>query len=171
MLYYAPDEMLDYLLELYNGLNRTGHMDPSWQHTLFTMLSKKGDRSRPSNWRPIASLKVLYKVFSKMIHARLQHVLDPQQSFDQTGFRQHTGVEHAFCVFHNVCARSWSITARFGLRASICARLLIGYIIQPCFEHYGIREFPKDISNCYRSCTLRKQVPCPTAVNSILDVV
>ena len=47
MLYYAPDEMLDYLLELYNGVLRTGHMDPSWQHTLFTMLPKKGDRSRP----------------------------------------------------------------------------------------------------------------------------
>ena len=54
----------------------------------------------------------------------------------------------------------WSITA-----VSIYARLLIGYIIQPCFEHYGIREFPKDISNCYRNCTLRKQVPCPTAVS------
>ena len=53
----------------------------------------------------------------------------------------------------------WSITARFGLRASIYARLLIGYIIQPCFEHCDIREFPKDISNCYRHCTLRKQVP------------
>ena len=71
------------------------------------MLPKKGDRSRPPNWRPIASLTVLSKVFSKMIHAQLQHVLDPQQSFDQTGFRQHTGVEHALCgVFDNACARS-----------------------------------------------------------------
>ena len=46
------------------------------------------------------------KFFSKMIHARLQHLLDPQQPFDQTGFRQRTGVEHALCVFDNVNARS-----------------------------------------------------------------
>ena len=65
----------------------------------------------------------------------------------------------------------WSRTARFGLRVSIYARLLIGYIIQPCFEHYDTRKCPKDISNCYTNYTLRKQVPCPTAVNSILDVV
>ena len=143
MLYHAPDELLDYVLELYNDLLRTGRLDPSWQHTLFTMLPKKGDRSRPSNWRPIASLKVLYKVFSKMVHARLQHVLDPQQSFDQTGFRQHTGVEHALCVFDNVCARSLEYNCEIWV-ASIDLRKAFDRIHHPALfralRHQGVSE-------------------------------
>ena len=143
MLYHEPDELLDYVLELYNDLLRTGRLDPSWQHTLFTMLPKKGDRSRPSNWRPIASLKVLYKVFSKMVHARLQHVLDPQQSFDQTGFRQHTGVEHALCVFDNVCARSLEYNCEIWV-ASIDLRKAFDRIHHPALfralRHQGVSE-------------------------------
>ena len=122
---------------------RTGQLDPSWQHTLFTMLPKQVDRSRPSNWRPIASLKVLYKVFSKMVHARLQHVLDPRQSFDQTGFRQHTGVEHALCVFDNVCARSLEYNCEIWV-ASIDLRKAFARIHHPALfralRHLGVSE-------------------------------
>ena len=101
MLYYAPDELLDYLLELYNDLLRTGHLDPSWQHTLFTVLPKKGDRSRPSNWRPIASLKVLY-CCTKSFRRWYTH------GYNMSLIHSSLSTKWAFgnSVFDNVCARS-----------------------------------------------------------------
>ena len=106
MLCYAPDDLLIPLLELYNRFLQDGRMDPSWKHTVFTMLAKKGDRSNVQNWRPVASLKMIYKVLSKLVHGRLQPLLDKEQSVEQMGFRPGSGVDHALCVFDSVCAKA-----------------------------------------------------------------
>jgi len=76
-----------------------------------------------------------------MIQARLQHVLDPEQSFDQAGFRQHTGVEHALCVFDNVCARSLEYNCEIW-EASIDLRKAFDRIHHPALfralRHQGV---------------------------------
>ena len=70
------------------------------------MLPKPGDASVASNWRPIAILKVTYKIFSKMLCSRLQPLLESYQSPDQVGFRPHRGTDHAFAVFDTICGKS-----------------------------------------------------------------
>ena len=41
----------------------------------------------PENYRPIAVIPILYKLFSKMLCARVKGQLEMQQSVDQAGFR------------------------------------------------------------------------------------
>ena len=52
------------------------------------VLFKKGDPKLPSNYRPIAILPLLYKLFSRMLCARLEERILGQQSVDQAAYRK-----------------------------------------------------------------------------------
>ena len=95
MFKYGNIELRACLLNIFNDILKSGCFDESWRATLFTMLPKMGDTSRPSCWRPIAILKMSYKIFSKLICQRLRATLDSHQSIDQTGFRPGAGIEGA----------------------------------------------------------------------------
>ena len=56
MFKHGKLDLMNFLLELYDNILDTGRCEPRWQHTIFTMLPKNGDRSLPNNWRPIAIL-------------------------------------------------------------------------------------------------------------------
>jgi hypothetical protein len=71
----------------------------TWRSTRMIVLFKKGDASDPSNYRPIALLPILYKLFSKVIGTRLSEFLDKAQPVDQAGFRSGFSCEdHLFTV-------------------------------------------------------------------------
>ncbi|MEL7307279.1 MAG: reverse transcriptase family protein, partial [Pseudomonadota bacterium] len=53
-----------------------------------TLLHKKGDKSDPSNYRPISLLSHTYKIFMKIMQRRLDKILDANQPRDQAGFRK-----------------------------------------------------------------------------------
>ena len=86
------------LLNIYHSMLASGSFETSWQHTLFTMLPKPGDSSQPNNWRPMAVLKIIYTIFSRLPDNMLQVVMDDRQPNDQTGFHPNTGVDDAFVV-------------------------------------------------------------------------
>jgi hypothetical protein len=115
MFKYGNVELHTCLLNIFNGMLKSGCFDESWRATLFTMLPKMGDTSRPSCWRPIAILKISYKICSKLICQRLRITLDSYQSIDQTGFRPGTGIEDAFLVFESLCSKSleWNLPLWF----------------------------------------------------------
>ena len=53
----------------------------------------------PGNYRPICIIPILYKLFSKIVCARLKHVLSEAQSWDQAGFREGCSCDdHLFTV-------------------------------------------------------------------------
>ena len=56
--------------------------------------------------RPIAILKIAYKIFSSLLHLRLRRRLDYQQPVDQLGFRPKTGVDHAFIVLEAIVSKT-----------------------------------------------------------------
>ena len=57
------------------------------------MLFKKGDSRLPENCRPIALVRIVYKVFTKLLAGRMEVVLDCAQSPDQAGFRSGFSVD------------------------------------------------------------------------------
>lgn len=67
---------------MYNDILKTGVAPQNWYDTTFAMLLKSGDLKKVTNWRPIAILPVLYKIFAKMLHYRLQPILEEHQSHD-----------------------------------------------------------------------------------------
>ncbi|CAE7565538.1 unnamed protein product [Symbiodinium natans] len=105
MFSFASDNLLTCLLGLYNKVLSTGYVEQSWKNTVFTMLPKAGDKSLVQNWRPIAVLKITYKIFSKLLLGRLAPLMEPTLSPDQMGFRPCTGVEHALVVLDSMLGK------------------------------------------------------------------
>ena len=98
------------LLDVFNNMLAVGRFD-----AVFTMLPKGGNLFSPSNWRPIAVLKITYKIFAKLVYKRLRPTLEKHQFKDQLGFRPCTSVEDALVVLASVCSKSleWNFPVWF----------------------------------------------------------
>ena len=87
LLQNAPVEFLGMLLALYNTVLLTGERPESWCKTLFSMLPKKTWPLQPADFRPIATIRLLYKTFAYLLLRRLEHLLEAGQPEEQHGFR------------------------------------------------------------------------------------
>ena len=87
VLKHAPREFLDALLRLHNDVFYTGEPPVSWSKSLFTMLPKKVKAKQTTDFRPIANVRLLYKIFACLLLGTLEHVLDAEQPEEQHGFR------------------------------------------------------------------------------------
>ena len=96
MLKSGGSKLRDVILKCFNDIIRPdGDTPREWHKTLIKVLHKNGDTRLPQNYRPIATIPLLYKLFSKMVYNRLEPILDPEQSLDQAGFRRHRStVDH-----------------------------------------------------------------------------
>jgi hypothetical protein len=68
-------------------LHGTCEVPASWTVSRLVVLYKKGDASLPKNYRPIAIISVLSKLFSGVLLARIGSSLDSLQGVEQGGFR------------------------------------------------------------------------------------
>ena len=71
LLKYGNDALKEEILACFNRILYHLRIDSSWHQSIFRMLPKDGDLSDVGNWRPIAILPILYKVFAKMLYFRL----------------------------------------------------------------------------------------------------
>ena len=80
---------LEVLAQLFTEVMDPNKEPPAkWRKTKLKVLFKKGDSLDPANYRPIASLPILYKLFTRCLCGRIGPTLDAQQSVDQAGFRK-----------------------------------------------------------------------------------
>ena len=87
LVQFASRTFLQDLLHLYNVVLNTGNVPCAWNKTMFIMLAKFKNAKLPSDIRPIASVRTLYKVFTYMVLARVEPVLEASQPEEQHGFR------------------------------------------------------------------------------------
>ena len=87
LLKHSPHEVRAALLQLYNQVLTGGLPPQSWRRTLFIMLAKSAKSKLPSEFRPIASSRLLYKTYAYMILGRIEDKLDQAQPEEQHGFR------------------------------------------------------------------------------------
>ena len=77
------------MAELFNDVMlHKKHPPDEWRRTKLIVIFKKGDPKLPANYRPIAILPILYKLFSRILCNRLQAFLMPHQSVDQAAYRK-----------------------------------------------------------------------------------
>ena len=100
MLKFGGEKLCTVMLENFNDVIKpTSSIPREWSKTLIKVLHKNGDTRLPQNYRPIATIPMLYKLFSRMVYNRLEPIPDGQQSRDQCGFRRNrTTVEHLFTI-------------------------------------------------------------------------
>ena len=74
--------------------------------TKLVVIFKKGDPTLSANYRPIAILPILYKLFTRVLCARLQVFLMPQQSVDQAAYRKGFSTEDHLLTASLIIERS-----------------------------------------------------------------
>ena len=90
----ASDLTLELIVGVFNEILQPVPVTPeAWRQSRVKVMFKKGDQKLPANYRPITLLKILYKLFSRMINSRIQSTLDAAQPVDQAGFRSGFSVD------------------------------------------------------------------------------
>ena len=60
----------------------------TWKRSKLIVLFKKGDRTLPTNYRPIAIIPVLAKLYSMLILSRIERQIDKGLPVEQAAFRR-----------------------------------------------------------------------------------
>ena len=149
-------------------------MDPSreppnkWRKTELKVLFKKGDALDPANYRPIASLPILYKLFTRCLCGRIGPTLDSQQSEDQAGFRKHFSCDDHLFVIRQLSEKA----------AEFCLPLWVVAIdFQKAFDSFshtppnGCQLFTSMLYNVSTRARQVPRLPESPAENSIFCVV
>ncbi|KAI8483419.1 hypothetical protein Bbelb_388820 [Branchiostoma belcheri] len=81
------------LCDLFNLSLSTGQLPAEWKQCNVSPVYKKGDRTDPSNYRPIALLPAVPKVLERLVHNRLYTYLANNDLFNinQSGFKKGDG--------------------------------------------------------------------------------
>jgi hypothetical protein len=108
----------DLILEVFNDVLKPGSEPPAeWRSSRLVVLFKKGDPTLTSNYRPIAILPILYKLFSRMLCGRIKPAIISQQSVDQAAYRQGFSTEDhllTLTLLIEACAE-WNMSLVLGL--------------------------------------------------------
>jgi len=90
MIKTGSDILLPFLVELFNLVLRKGHFPSKWSQALLMPLHKKGSKNDVNNYRGIALLNVIGKIFTKCLTLRLTKYYVQEKLFfeEQAGFRE-----------------------------------------------------------------------------------
>jgi len=118
MLMVDCPALLDIILEVFNDVLRpAGEVPSTWRSSRLVVIFKKGDPALPSNYRPIAIVPILYKLFSRMLCGRIKSSITGQQSVDQAAYRNGFSTEDhllALTLLLETCAE-WNLHLWLGL--------------------------------------------------------
>ena len=89
----VPHDCLNLFLQIMNDILHKGDVPSSWRKTLFQMLPKSHRARVPADFRPIASLRLLYKVFAYLVLGRIEETLEQHQPEEQHGSRSGRMIE------------------------------------------------------------------------------
>ncbi|KAL0895220.1 hypothetical protein ABMA27_013658 [Loxostege sticticalis] len=91
--------MLKILKELFNSVISNGTTPKAWSESVAALFFKKGDKILLKNYRPIALLSHINKLFSRVLTNRLAARFDAFQPPEQAGFRKgFSTVDHIHTV-------------------------------------------------------------------------
>jgi Reverse transcriptase (RNA-dependent DNA polymerase) len=90
MLKKSPMAVMKALEMIFNSSISAGQFPDAWRYAIVTPVYKRGDIFDPGNYRPIALLPLISKVFEKLINQQLRDYLQSNNILNeaQHGFRQ-----------------------------------------------------------------------------------
>ena len=91
----VPHDCSNFFLQIMNDILHKGDVPSSWCKTLFQfqMLPKSHRARVPADFRPIASLRLLYKMFAYLVLGRIEETLEQHQPEEQHGSRSGRRIE------------------------------------------------------------------------------
>ena len=107
MVKHAPEEAHKSIAELLtNILKGRTPFPPAWKVNKIWVLFKQGDCEQIKNYRPITLLPILYKLYARIILARVKGDLDKYLSSDSAGYRAGYSCEDHIFVANEVVRQS-----------------------------------------------------------------
>lgn len=99
LLKVSDESVLQKLANLFNEFLHNEKVPQSWCESTIILLFKKGKKNEVENYRSISLISHIYKVFCKLILARIDSILEENQALDQAGFRKSISTsDHLFVV-------------------------------------------------------------------------
>ena len=99
VLKMAGPEVIQAITRQFNAILKTGRVPEDWKSTNTILLFKKGDKSDIGNYRPIALMSQLCKMFSRVILNRIARLLKEGSRREQAGFKAgFSTVDHIYTV-------------------------------------------------------------------------
>ena len=93
LLHFAPENVWSTILCIMNNILRNGEIPRAWRKTLFQMLPKTKQSKVTTDFRPIANIRLMYKIFAYLILGRIEAPLEHCQPEEQHGFRSNRRIE------------------------------------------------------------------------------
>ena len=106
MFLFGGQPVWDHLAHFFNQIILTGSIPEGWRESFFILLHKGGATNDANNWRPIAILRIAYKIFARLLHTRIKGTLEAAQSDEQYGFRPGRSTTDALLIAETVISRS-----------------------------------------------------------------
>jgi hypothetical protein len=88
LLKFLDENNMQVILNHINTAFQTQVIPNQWKHAYIAAIYKKDDPAEPGNYRPIALLCTMYKLYSRMLQARLADKMEPKFRNRQYGFRK-----------------------------------------------------------------------------------
>ena len=91
----------EYLLTLFNNIYNTNKYPTEWCKSLIFPLHKKGSVANIQNYRGIALLNVISKIFTRILFSRLTHWCDVTQNISESqagGRSGYSTIDNIFCL-------------------------------------------------------------------------
>ena len=123
MLRNLPSDYLQWLLDIINKSFYDSVIPNEWKNALILPILKPGKPARePSSYRPISLLSCFCKLMEKIIHSRLNFILEKQYSFSLTqgGFRKRMSTHDQIArlentIRHSIYDRKYCVVVFFDL--------------------------------------------------------
>ena len=94
MLKSLCEELVDILVLIFQTSLDCGRLPKAWKEAFITPLFKKGDRSKPANYRPVSLTSICCKLLEHMIHSTVISHLDENGILNEAhGFRKKRSCE------------------------------------------------------------------------------
>ena len=81
----GEDTIAKALAKLYTKCISERRIPTTWKNAKMVIIFKKGNQKDLKNYRPICLLSNIYKLFTKILTARLERILDDNQPREQAG--------------------------------------------------------------------------------------
>ncbi|KAF1328481.1 Rxlr effector protein, partial [Globisporangium splendens] len=107
----CEDVMVEVLVREFDNIRRGALMPRSFGQGIVIPLRKKGDSPNPLDYRPITLLTITYKLFAKVLAARLQDVLLWIIGEAQQGFVRDRLMENAILIMQAALDKAYHNSA------------------------------------------------------------
>jgi len=150
MIKYGPRCLHELLCHMLNHMLKDMAFPKSWYETSLTMIPKKGNLADPGNWRPIAVLDTIYKLFSRIMYERILPIIDPKLAPSQCGFRPGFRLDDALFTVETLLCKAGECNLPVWLALLDMRKAFDRILHETLFA--GLRDFgvPKCYINLFR---------------------